>query len=335
MINNHLVIDVHNHYLPQEVAGEISLTPVKSPDFRPQGKLPKIAQQTRDIENRLQIMDEAGVDMAVLGGAASNPQGIDMYRKMNDLYAAVAKSYPDRFIPCSHIPLEGDPQSLQELERTVNDYGFKAVTLVSSTQDKTLDSEALYPLWTKISQLDIAIIMHPSVREPLWGGEKYRMSSHVSREYDICKAAVEVMYGVLKEFPDLKFVIPHHGGGLTNLLGRVIAWFEPEGWNVPDDIRGLPKTPREIEQLGLDVEFKKIFDNLYFDTAGFGGWMPITESTVSVVRADRICFGTDYPFEIHETQDIRIFIEGIIGLDISEQDKDNILGGNIKRVLRL
>jgi predicted TIM-barrel fold metal-dependent hydrolase len=29
-------------------------------------------------------------------------------------------------------------------------------------------------------------------------------------EYDVTKATVEVLQGIFKEFPDLKFLMPHH-----------------------------------------------------------------------------------------------------------------------------
>ncbi len=62
------------------------------------------------------------------------------------------------------------------------------------------------------------------------------MSRHISREYDILKATVEVMYGVLRIFPDLKFVIPHHGGGMPYLKGRIMSNFEPDNHSVQEEL---------------------------------------------------------------------------------------------------
>jgi predicted TIM-barrel fold metal-dependent hydrolase len=121
----------------------------------------------------------------------------------------------------------------------------------------------------------------------------------------------------------------------TSLKGRIKAHFEPEGWAVPEHIRGLPKTPRELEETGLDKAFEELFGKLYFDTSGFGGWMPIAEAAIRTIRCDRLCFGTDYPFEIHDTQDVKTYIDNIKALDISGKDKQNILGENAKRLFRL
>ena len=212
---------------------------------------------------------------------------------------------------------------------------MKILALITSTNSATLDSETLFPIYERVSEYDLPIVVHPTIRPGLWGGNKYGMEHHISREYDVAKATIEVLYGVLPKFPELKFIMPHHGGGMPALKGRVMAHFEPEGWDIPQTLKGLPKTPRELQELGLAHAFEDIFGKLYFDTAGFGGWMPITEAGVKTIRSDRLCFGTDYPFEIHDAKDVKLFIENIKGLDISEQDKRNILGENAKRLFKI
>jgi len=303
MSKKYTVVDAEFHHIPLEAAKQAGRTAKGEIDFSVRVKSANPTfRRIFDIESSLRHMEESGVDMALIGLATWAEPGLEVCRAINDGLAKVVKDYPGKFIPLAHVPYLEGRSALDELTRAVNELGLKGVTMMTSLQDIRLDDKQLKPFFKKVRELRIPIMVHPNVKMPIWGGTKYYMSGSVSREYDVCKAAVEVMYGVLKEFPDLKFIIPHHGGGLASLLGRVIAWFEPDQWNIPEDIKGLPKTPRELEQLGIDVEFRKIFDNLYFDTAGFGGWMPITESTVKVVRADRLCFGTDYPFEIHEMQ---------------------------------
>ena len=63
--------------------------------------------------------------------------------------------------------------------------------------------------------------------------------------------------------------------------------------------------------------------------------MPITEAASKTIRHDRLCFGTDYLFEIHEGKDVRVFVEGIKNLELPEQDKRNILGKNAKHLLKI
>lgn len=334
MTEKYLVIDAHNHYLPKEA----TRLACKADGFDYVASLKRVPvgyENTFDIERRVRLMDEAGVDIAVLEQSSWSPQGLEMCKAMNDGYAEAVRRYPDRFIPCAHLPLEPGQEVLDEFERAYNELGFRGLSLVSSTSDYTLDSEELFPIYEKAGQLDIPIAVHPSIKKGIWGGAKYGLSDHASREYDVTKATVEVMYGVLSRFPDLKFLMPHHGGGIPAVKGRILAWHEPERWDVPPNLKGMPKTPRELAELGLDEDFENLFGKIYFDLAGFGGWMPVTEAAVKTIRRDRLCFGTDYPFEIHEAQDVKSFIDNIKTLEIPEQDKRNILGENIKRLFKV
>ena len=336
MTEKFLVIDTHNHFVPGEATNYVF-----SKDRKDDNKGPMLPRPVLEkagpgrIESRLQVMDEAGVNMAVLNMSSYSPHGLDFCRIQNDGYAEIVSKYPDRFVACAHVPLGGSQGIIDELDLAVNELGFKAVSLETSSSTHTIDSEELFPLYEKVSQLDIPIVIHPTLRSGIWGGLKYRMSEHISREYEITKATVEVMYGVLNRFPDLQFIMPHHGGGMPVLKGRIMAWVEPEGWVAPENTKSGHKTPRLLNELGLDKVFEDLFDKIYFDTSGFGGWMPITEAAVKTIRTDRLCFGTDYPMEISEACDVKGFINDIKLLDISEQEKRNILGENIKRLFKL
>ena len=130
--------------------------------------------------------------------------------------------------------------------------------------------------------------------------------------------------------------MPHCGGAMPGQKARIRAWFEPEGWDIPDEIKNCPKTPRELDELGLSKAFDELFDKLYFDMAGSGaGWLPMIKSALLTIRTDRTCFGTDYPFDIHNAEDIRAFINTIKQLDIPETDKKLMLGENIKNLFQI
>ncbi len=334
MAKKWLIIDSHNHFIPKK-ATELARV-ADGTDYR--DRLKKMAagyEKNFDIEPRLQFMDDAGVDMVVLHTASWSPQGIEMCRALNDGYAEAVRRYPQRFIGCAHVPLDGGRETIDELNRAVNELGLKGVALVSSTLQCTVDSEKLFPVYERITEWDLPIILHPTIRIGVWEGKKYGMSNHVSREYDVLRATVEVFYGVLNRFPDLHFMMPHYGGGIPAQKGRIMAWYEPEGFSIPANLKNMPKTPRELKELGLDRAFEERFGKIYFDMAGFGGWMPIAESASKTIRADRLCFGTDYPFEIHDSRDVKEFAENIKGLDLPEQDKRNILGENVKRLFKI
>jgi len=339
MTDKWFIVDCHNQFVPQEGILKSRGTTMDLTSG------PQAATQKRvtDIEGKLRVMDEAGIDMAVIHQSPLSLLGLDFCRAMNDGNARTAKEYPGRFIACAHIPLDGggSPEACKEVDRAINDLGLKGVALLTSTEKVTLSSEELFPLYEKINQLDVPVVVHPNnIRigervSRLGSGLRVNMHRAIAVETENTEACVDVMFGVLNKFPDLKFLMPHHGGALPFWQGRMMSQCIPDGWKIPDNVKDIPKTPRIRRQLGLDKHFAALFEKLYFDTSGFQGWMPITQATLLTVRADRLCFGTDYGFEMLEAQDIKGFIDDIKKLNMPEADRRNILGENIRTLFKL
>ena len=331
------IIDSHTHFLPKEAVAKTGITKGFNYSALLTGEMGVPYRKIQDIEGILKLMEDSGVDMAVINQSAFSAQGMAVCKAMNDGYARIQREYPGKFILCGHVPLQGGKETVQEVERCIQELGLQGMSLPSSLSDLFLDDPVLWPIYEKIQKLDVPIVIHPTVRFPLWGGDKkYELRRTISREYDIAKACVEVMYGVLKDFPDMKFVFPHYGGGMAGLKGRLRAWFEPDDWKVPADIIDCPKTPRELKELGLDKAFEAIFGKIYFDMAGAGaGWLPSIQSALVTFKTDRILWGTDYPYDMHEAVDIKRFINVIKKLDIPEKDKKLMLGGNARRLFKI
>jgi len=111
--------------------------------------------------------------------------------------------------------------------------------------------------------------------------------------------------------------------------------YKPDEIDLPDEYKENQLTPRLRKVFDTDEPFQRTLDKLYFDISGFGGWMPITKMAVSIIRSDRLCFGTDYGYEINEAIDIRQFITDIKSMDISETAKRAILGENMRRLFKI
>ena len=108
---------------------------------------------------------------------------------------------------------------------------------------------------------------------------------------------MRVINSVLPRFPELRFIMPHLGGATSSLKGRMMAFFETDDADIPADMKGYLKTQSEQKRFGLTERFEKLFQSLYFDTAGTGAWHPALAAAFNVTTADRIMFGTDYPLE--------------------------------------
>jgi aminocarboxymuconate-semialdehyde decarboxylase len=224
---------------------------------------------------------------------------------------------------------------MDELKRSMEVLGLQGIALITSYAHMTIDSDEMMPFYERISDYQVPLVVHPTLRRPLWGGVKYDLSTTLSREYDIAKCMVEILYGVIPRYPDLKFLVSHFGGGMPFLKWRLLSSHQPEGWNLPEGVKGHGLTPRELKQWGLWDDFHNRFDKIYFDSAGFGGSMVAMRASVDGTRRDRLTFGTDYPYEFRDPGDTREYIANVKSLDIPEEEKKNILGENVLRLFKM
>ena len=329
-----MVVDTHHHFLPPEAANCAKKTEEIDYIFGlkrfsiPYGWM-------QEVERTLTYMDECGIHMALLNQCTWSPNGLETCQAINNGYAKIQRENPGKFITCAHLPVHEGAAALGELKRSMEVLGLDGVTLVSSYTQITIDSEVMFPFYEAITQYDVPIVIHPTLRRPLWGGDRYDLSTTVSREYDVAKCVVEILYGVITKYPDLKFLIPHLGGGMPVLKYRLLSSYQPEGWDLPEGMKGHGLTPRESKALGLWNDFHSRFDKLYFDSAGFEGSMVVMRAAVEGIRRDRITFGIDYPYEFRDPKDVRGYIADIKSMDISEEDKKNILGQNVLNLFKI
>ncbi len=333
------VIDAQLHYVPREVAKKAAAVAEAAGKTEFIARIKKVAASTTvtvNDENSLDNMVKCGVDMAVLVNQRWLDAGLESCKVINDGLSELVKKYPDRFIPCADVPYLEGPAAIDELERAINYLGLKGVTVFTSQQGTRLDDQQLKPFFKRVSQLRIPVVVHPIITTPIWGGEKHNMSGSVAREYEIIKAFVEVFSGVLPEFPDINFLFAHYGGGVPFLLGRIMSWYEPENSVKAEQLIGLPpRTIKEFEDSKLKDGFNKLLDQVYFDMAGTGGWMSAVKQALLAIKPERLCFATDYPHEMGRPADLMGYIAGIRDLDIPEEDKIMILGGNIKKLFKV
>jgi aminocarboxymuconate-semialdehyde decarboxylase len=340
------IVDGHSHFIPREAISLIMSSPMgkRMMGFGLGGSASAgPMSKTLDIEGKLKVMEEAGVDMAVIHMAALNMVGLEFCAAMNNGNARVAREYPDKIVPLAHVPLETGPEVMKELDRAINELGLRGVALESSSDKYTLGSPVLTPLFEKINSLGVPVVIHPANFRLVTGGSTasaldamHNINMATAVEEENAKAATELLGGVLPKFPELKVVLSHHGGGMPLLLGRMMFHFLPEGFVLPDKYKTtLPRTRKIRKELGLDEAFMQLFSRMYFDTAGFMGWMPITQATLLTVKPQRMAFGTDYPLEMIEAEDIKAFIDDIKALPIPEADRRAILGDTARELFKI
>jgi predicted TIM-barrel fold metal-dependent hydrolase len=327
-----LIVDVHHHYMPATlfdrlaaqsggrriVTNEISLT---------------LHPSRKDLEAHIKTMDEAGVTVSILTDQVQ-VMGAEVARLLNDGIAEVERRHPTRFRGCIHLPIHEPEAAKREIERGINELGLKAVALLACHLDVQLDNPIMNPLFELIQRYNLPIVIHPQSK-PTGSDTLYNLDRCVFRPLETTQAIVRVMNSVLPRFPGLRFVMPHLGGATSSLKGRMMAFFETEDADIPADMKGYLKTQSEQKRFGLTQRFEKLFQSLYFDTAGTGAWHPALAAAFNVTTADRIMFGTDYPLECKTTANIVESLGMIREAPCSSEDKTAILGRTAAALFQL
>ncbi len=179
-MKEYMVIEAHTHYLPPEALtvpanNSFDVAALAHSDSKIQVK------RTQDIDGLVRIMEDSGVDMAVLAMAQQSTLGLEVCKVMNKNYAAVGRKYPGKFILCGHIPLEPGKAVTDEIERCINGFGFKGIALPSSFPDVSLDSPTLWPIYEKNQSIESAYCNSSSDSFPHLG----RRKAVSAREYNL------------------------------------------------------------------------------------------------------------------------------------------------------
>ncbi len=271
-----------------------------------------------DLALKLETMDKNAVDVQVLSLNMPGPERIEgpeadeLARIAHDALAEIIQKHPDRFWGIATLGFHDMQASLRELDRAVNVLGFKGVQLYSNIRGRALDDPFLYPFYTHCQDLDLPIFLHPTVPVVEAAMPAYQLSAMVGSLFDTTLAALRlILSGTLEKFPRLALVLPHVGSTIPYLLGRIdhLSQFLPGGR------QHITRAPSEY------------FKRFYVDSVS--SFQPAINYCYSLTGADRILFGTDYPWVPVELS------KGLVdGMPIPQDEKELIYSGNALRLLR-
>jgi predicted TIM-barrel fold metal-dependent hydrolase len=327
-----MIIDWEHHYLPEELmlkkGGKKGEQTIVYEHGRPRGNLrPELA----DVDEHLRVMDAVGIDVAVFSIAVSSDDtqvALEECRVWNDCAAEVVRRYPKRFVGLAPIPPLGGEKAFDELKRAIETLGLKGVVIRSQAGGLSMDNRDLYPFYERVSALNVPIFIHPSGVQQGMNilDAPYDLGRSIGREMDLIVATTRlILSGVLDDFSDLQFVISHKGGGIAAVKERIEYQFGSTG--SPGTRPGGSRNR---------VPFDQCFNKLYFNLAGSHGGMGSVRCALTAIGPQRLIFGTDYPQEFSgDPENIKVYIENIRKLEIDEQSKAAMLGGNARELLGL
>src|SRR5690348_13982632 len=325
-------VDIHAHFFPQEYLDVLAREgPRFNVEYRAaeegfyiktesrfQGPLPYRAV---DLEKRIADMDAQGTAvqaMSLTGPMAhwgDEEVSYKLARAWNDAASAAHTHYPSRLVGLLTLPMMYPDRAIDELNRASKLPGMRGVYMGTNINQRDLDDPLFEPVFARIEQLDLPIFLHPLQGV---GGQRtspFYLSNLLSFPFDTAIAACHLIFGgVLDRHPRLQFSLPHGGGVLLMLLGRID--------------HGATVRP-EIEKVRLPRPPSKYLQRFTFDTVVHS--KSIMEFVLNEVGAERIMIGSVYCFDMGYERPLH-FLDQV---NLTSAQKRMILGENAARILKL
>jgi predicted TIM-barrel fold metal-dependent hydrolase len=301
-----MIIDSHSHWLPEEI--------INNAHFFHKG--------WGDIESQIKKMAEAGIGKAVLSYPTSDAHlklggQAKVAQIYNDNIAKIIKRYPKKFVGAAVLPVGDKDKMLDELKRAKEELGFQAISLASSYNNVYLDDAQFYPIYKIAQDEGIPIFVHSQIVNPIGYSsvQDPLLTPVIEYVFDttICVGKL-LMSEILREYVGVKFIFAYFGGVIAHLAQRFDATYQMlRGINFVKDLKGNP------------TDYLK---NIYVDTSGDTRKANFI-AALELLGSKHILWGSDWPAK----KDIASSIQAVKDLDLSQQDKDSILGENLSKIL--
>ncbi len=345
-------IDIFAHIFPKKFMDYCAKHVVNWEKIKPEG-WPALW----DVDKRLEIMDryedyvQVLVPPGALAGFCCSPEEeAELMRVFNDAVAEVVNKYPSKFVGAvAYIPMRNIDAALKEIDRVIDEKGFKGVYIETPIYEvkksdysydyetmKPMDSPEFMPIYESMCRHKLPIWIHP-VGEggiPVYRGEardKYGLFLTFGWPFESVMAMSRlVCSGIMAKYPDLRCIVHHCGSGVVPVLaGRIDG--QTEAFQVMGVKFGQPggEDPFEIKRA---TDYFRLF---YADTALYGDASGLMCGH-DFFGTEHILFGTDFPYDAEGGDKyIRVTIDAVYRMNISDADKEKIFEGNAKRILRL
>lgn len=310
-----MIVDFQHHYTPPELmedgtgAGNVRLDENGNPNYR-------FNPQLSDLPAHVRMMDEAGIDVAVLSCGEGFDQPDDAScRLINDRMRQAERDYPGRFIGLAHVPALDPRAASAELKRCAVELGFPGVVIASELQGQALDADALRPFWKAAADLGLYVFIHPLPRVIRWEHmDADDLGRMLGWEFSLMVATVRIINsGLLDELPTLKIQISHFAGGIGRYLPRIRGLQQRE-------VSGTAEIPRHSRH-PLKPFDHYLQDRLFYDCAGWSGPDHAAERGAQWVRAgfselpfSQVVFATDYPQAVHDNGEVVAYVDAVRAL---------------------
>jgi len=269
--------------------------------FLPDVVWKELSARLMDIQDRrLREMDSHGMEMMILSLNAPAVQAlhvrskaVEIAQRANDFLAEQVALRPDRFQALAALPMQDPDAACRELQRCIQDLGFKGSLVNGFSQVDTpdnvvyCDAPQFAGFWALCEQLDAPFYLHPRNPLPSWAqiyeGHPWLMGPTWAFGQETAVHALRLMAsGLFDRHPQLKIILGHLGEGLPYSMWRVD---NRNGW-----------TPKDRAYPAKKPLADYFHQNFWLTTSGNFRTQSLIDAMLEV-GADRILFSTDWPFE--------------------------------------
>jgi predicted TIM-barrel fold metal-dependent hydrolase len=264
-----------------------------------------IQARLEDIgEGRIETMDAAGIDMAILStvppGAHGLPpaEAVALSRDANDRVAEAIQRFPSRLRALMTLPMSDPQAALAELERCATIPGHVGIMSYGRNGDTALDDPANDEVIAAAARLKLPIFIHPQIPRPSVRDASYRGFDPITNlglatfgwgwHIEAGIAALRlIVRGTFDRHPGLQIVLGHWGEMLLFASDRI------------DALSNVTHLDRPVAQY--------MQDNVHITASGM--LTPrLLRHALDYTTADRILLSGDYPFHRLNAQEISTFL---------------------------
>jgi aminocarboxymuconate-semialdehyde decarboxylase len=324
----HLTVDIHCHLgigaadafvqqrYPGPPPGINDFTSTKTAEVN-RAQFAEIGCRLYGADPRIEDMDRLGIDVQAISPSPgqyfyfTDPEtGRAAARIVNDGIAAAVARHPDRLVGMGTVRMQDPQMAVEEMHRCVRDLDLRGIEISSNVNGTDLHDPSFRPFFAAAEDLGVLLFLHPLGFTHAERMKEYYFNNLIGNPLESTLAIGHLIFGgVLDRYPGLRICVAHGGGFLPGYWGRM-----DHGWRArPDCSEHCRHEPSSyLRRLWLDT--------LVFDR----------EQLASLVRThptDRLCLGSDYPFDMAEPDPVGFHA------DLSDGDKARILGENAALLL--
>lgn len=349
-------VDCDSHCIPAEMLSSLESTGGIEGSYRvqrekdyisitiPSGAKRFIERSAYDLDLRKSVMKEAEIDVQLVlceqnfGGCPDVPfkMNLPLCQIFNDKVSQIQKKHPE-FVGCAEVPPQSPDAATVELRRAISDLGLKAVRIYGDWCGRNVEADEWWPFFEAVQELDVPVMIHtsgysgyPRPSPFLPAAERWAYTGQASVLVGMAMQSIVakglIMYGVIKQYPHLKFVILESGVSwapfLAHRLDGMLAYIKENmslSYRFNAERPKISTNPSEYLRRNFwfalddirEVEVEFLVRNL-----GMG---------------ERLTIQTDYP----HTEGSLDLVRWVRQMNISDSDKERICGRNAAELLKL